>query len=149
MSSPLVLLDTNVLLRWINRDTSEHELATLSTRSLGQQGFILCYTSQNLGEFWNVLTRPVTKNGFGENTVADSVKANEIERNCRLLCDTPSVHYRWRTLLTRYRISGVQVHDARLVAIMQVHGVRHILTFNTKDFTRFEAIESMHPSQLA
>ncbi len=24
-----------------------------------------CYTSQNLGEFWNVLTRPIDRNGFG------------------------------------------------------------------------------------
>ena len=28
---------------------------------------------------------------------------------------------------------------------MHVHGVRRILTFNTKDFTRFNDIESIHP----
>jgi len=37
------------------------------------------------------------------------------------------------------------VHDARLVAMMNVHGVRRILTFNTSDFARFE-IEALHPS---
>ena len=37
----------------------------------------------------------------------------------------------------KYRVSGVQVHDARLVAAMIVHDVTHILTFNTQDFTRY------------
>ena len=36
-----------------------------------------------------------------------------------------------------YGVSGVQVHDARLVATMIVHGVTHILTFNTSDFVRY------------
>jgi predicted nucleic acid-binding protein len=40
------------------------------------------------------------------------------------------------------------VHDARLVALMNVHGVRQILTFNTGDFVRFE-IEALHPSAVA
>jgi predicted nucleic acid-binding protein len=48
-----------------------------------------------------------------------------------------------------YRVSGVQVHDARLVAAMRVHGVRRILTFNTKDFARFDDIEAVHPADLS
>jgi antitoxin ParD1/3/4 len=32
---------------------------------------------------------------------------------------------------------GVKVHDARLVAMMNIHGIRRILTFNTDDFLRF------------
>jgi hypothetical protein len=31
---------------------------------------------------------------------------------------------------------GVQVHDARLVAAMKVHGVTRILTINIRDFSR-------------
>jgi hypothetical protein len=34
-------------------------------------------------------------------------------------------------------VSGVQVHDARLAAVMRVHGVTHILTFNPGDFARY------------
>ena len=32
---------------------------------------------------------------------------------------------------------------------MFVHGVKRILTFNTKDFARFGDIEAVHPSDLA
>lgn len=44
-----------------------------------------------------------------------------------------------------HNVSGVQVHDARLVAAMRVHGVSRILTFNDKDFTRYADIEVVHP----
>ena len=48
-----------------------------------------------------------------------------------------------------HRVSGVQVHDARLVAAMVSHGVRHILTFNTADFNRYapEGIIAVDPSE--
>jgi predicted nucleic acid-binding protein len=48
-----------------------------------------------------------------------------------------------------HRVSGAQVHDARLVAAMRVHGVKRILTFNTRDFTRFTGIEAIHPADLS
>jgi hypothetical protein len=34
-------------------------------------------------------------------------------------------------------VSGSKVHDTRLVAFMLVHQLSHILTFNVKDFRRF------------
>jgi hypothetical protein len=37
------------------------------------------------------------------------------------------------------------VHDARLVAVMRVHSLTHILTFNTTDFIRYPAITVVHP----
>jgi predicted nucleic acid-binding protein len=40
------------------------------------------------------------------------------------------------------------VHDTRLVAAMHIYGVKRILTFNTKDFARFDTIEAIHPLQL-
>jgi len=41
----------------------------------------------------------------------------------------------------------MSMHDARLVAAMNVHGVRRILTFNTDDFKRYQ-IEALHPSSV-
>jgi predicted nucleic acid-binding protein len=43
----------------------------------------------------------------------------------------------------------VQVHDARLVAAMRVHGVKRILTFNDKDFARYTDIEAEHPRSVS
>jgi predicted nucleic acid-binding protein len=62
-----------------------------------------------------------------------------------LLPDSLAVHQEWRKLLVTYNVSGAQVHDARLVAAMRVHGVKQILTFNERDFARYTGIEAVHP----
>jgi predicted nucleic acid-binding protein len=61
------------------------------------------------------------------------------------LPDSPATYEEWKRLVITYAVGGAKVHDARLVAIMNVHGVRRILTFNIADFARFE-IEALHPS---
>ena len=46
----------------------------------------------------------------------------------------------WRQLVVKHEITGVSVHDARLVSIMLANGVGKILTFNERDFRlRFES----------
>lgn len=57
-------------------------------------------------------------------------------------------HLEWRRLVVHYRVSGVQVHDARIVAAMQTHGITHLLTFNGDDFRRFSEITVVHPSEI-
>ena len=44
--------------------------------------------------------------------------------------------------------SALKVHDARLVALMNVSGVRQILKYNTDDFARF-GVEALHSSAAA
>lgn len=39
--------------------------------------------------------------------------------------------------MERLAINGKQVHDANIVATMQAHGIRHLLTYNASDFRRY------------
>jgi predicted nucleic acid-binding protein len=119
-----------------------------SIAHLAQSGAVLCYTSQNLGEFWNVLTRPAAPNGYGMAPKDADRQARQVEGRFRLLGDGIAVHEEWRRLLVAYGVSGVQVHDARLVAAMLVHGVRRILTLNKSDFARFDGIEAQLPEDI-
>jgi predicted nucleic acid-binding protein len=144
-----VLLDSNILLRWLEPDVPDQVEVAAALDRLRQLKAILCYTSQNLGEFWNTLTRPADRNGYGLNPEEANRRAIAIESRLQLLGDSLAVHQEWRRLLVDYRISGVQVHDARLVAAMNVHGVKRILTFNTRDFARFDNIEALHPQFVA
>jgi predicted nucleic acid-binding protein len=48
-------------------------------------------------------------------------------------------------LVVIHSIRGVQVHDAKLVAAMHVHGLTHILTLDEQDFVRYSAITVVHP----
>jgi predicted nucleic acid-binding protein len=145
----LILFDSNILLRWQEPDHPDQILVASAVDRLLLSGAVPCFTSQNLGEFWNVLTRPIDRNGYGLTPAQADRRASTIESRIDLLPDTPDVHRQWRRLLVVHRVSGVQVHDARLVAAMHVHSVKRILTFNTKDFMRFTDIEAIHPLDLS
>jgi predicted nucleic acid-binding protein len=142
------LIDTNVLIRSVQPEGSEFRVVDRAIHRLEEKDDTPCYTSQNLGEFWNVLTRPANRNGYGLSPSEADIRARKIEAKFWLLPDNLAVHLEWRRLLVDYRVSGVQVHDARIAAAMQVHGVKRILTFNTRDFARFTGIEAIHPADL-
>lgn len=139
------LVDTNVLLRWVKPNHRDYPLIVSATDAiLGRDG-VLCYASQNVGEFWNACTRPADRNAYGLSPQEADRPAKTFEAKFRLLSHSLVVHQEWRGILVTYGISGVQVHDARFVASMRVHGVKRILTFNDRDFGRYRDIEPVHP----
>jgi predicted nucleic acid-binding protein len=62
--------------------------------------------------------------------------------------DSDQVYSIWRQLVLANNVRGVQVHDARLAAIMTAYGVTHILTLNQPDFLRYSNIQAVHPNQV-
>jgi predicted nucleic acid-binding protein len=139
------LVDSNVLLRWVKPDHSDYAPIVIAIDAILRHDGVLCYTSQNVAEFWNACTRPADRNGYGLSPLETDRRAKFFEGKLSLLPDGLAVHEEWRKLLVAYGVSGVQVRDARLVAAMHIHGVKRILTFNNKDFTRYTDIEAMHP----
>jgi predicted nucleic acid-binding protein len=131
------LIDTNVLLRFIDRSHPLHPLIRSAIRELRQDGHQLRITSQNCIEFWNVATRPLEKNGFGLTPPETARLLQLIERLFPLLPDSSEIYQEWRRLVVAFGVSGVQVHDARLVASMKVNSIPNILTFNVEDFKRY------------
>jgi predicted nucleic acid-binding protein len=139
------LADTNILLRLAEPSDPEYAIVRSAVEALAVRGEHLCYTAQNLVEFWNVCTRPIGKNGFGLSSAETDARAKIIEARFRLLPDSERVHVEWRRLVVEYAVAGAQVHDARLAASMLVHGVTNILTLNDRDFTRYSGISAVHP----
>lgn len=93
------------------------------------------------------MTRPVDRNGFGLTTSQAASEIEILERTLLLLPDVPAIYPEWKRLVTKHSVSGVQVHDTRLVASMNIHNVRQILTFNVGDFKRY-GIEVLHPEDV-
>src|SRR5882672_21912 len=143
MAGTPYLIDSNVLLRWVKPDDRDYLLVVSAIDDILQQGALLCYTSQNVAEFWNTCTRPIDRNGYALSPQDADRRARFFEEKLQLLPDTATVHTEWRNLIVAHNVSGVQVHDARLVAAMIVHGVSRILTFNDGDFTRYTRIEAI------
>lgn len=131
------LADTNVLLRFADRTHPIHPTARAAVRKLRTSGHSVRAAPQNFVELWNVATRPIEKNGFGLTPAIADRLLRLVERLFPLLPDLPAVYTEWRRQVVSFEVSGIQVHDARIAAAMIVHGVTHILTFNTTDFVRY------------
>ncbi len=149
MTGAPYLIDSNILLRWVQPSDPDYPSVASALAALVEQAAVLCYTSQNLAEFWNTCTRPVDRNGYGLSPAETDVRARAFESRLQLLPDSLSVHQEWRRLIVAHEVSGVQVHDARLVAAMRVHGVKRVLTLNQRDFARYGDIEAIHPSSVS
>jgi predicted nucleic acid-binding protein len=149
MAATLYLVDSDILLRWVKPDHNDYPLLVSVLDAIVGRRDVLCYTSQNVAEFWNACTRPLDRNGYGLSPQDTDQRAGYFEEKLRLLPDNLAVHEEWRKLLVAHSVSGIQVHDARLVAAMRVHGVKRVLTFNDKDFARYTDIETVHPRSVS
>jgi len=143
------LFDTNVLLRVVNKNDPLRPVALAAIKALRGQHAALYYTPQVLAEFWNVCTRPASaRGGFGLSPVETERRARIIERYLGLLPDSLATYREWRRLISTHAVSGVAVHDARLVASMMVYHITYLVTFNGDDFKRYQNITVIEPQHL-
>ena len=142
------LVDTNLLLRSVDPDHRMNADAVNALNALRGRGEQLHIVPQNLIEFWNVYTRPLDRNGLGRTAAEAEAKVKRLKSLFPLLLDTPAIYQEWERLVITHGVIGVNVHDARLVGAMLVHGLTHILTFNTTDFARYSEIMAVHPTEI-
>jgi predicted nucleic acid-binding protein len=145
----VVLLDTGILLRLVDLTDPLHASVRAAVRAVKSRGDVLAMTAQNVAEFWNVCSRPASaRGGLGLSNAETNQRLRLLERIVRILPDSAAAYSIWRNLVVSLAVSGVQVHDARLVALMQWHGTTHILTLNSADFARFAGITALNPNMV-
>jgi predicted nucleic acid-binding protein len=142
------LVDTNVLLRSVQLSHPMNSAAAGSIASLLKSGEELFITPQNVVEFWCVATRPESANGLGLDISDTTRKIGAFRAALAFLPDTQAIFDQWEPLVFTYEVIGKRVYDARLVAAMLVHGVSHLLTFNDRDFKRFNEITVVNPQSI-
>ncbi len=130
------LVDTSLLLRLANPGDALFSVAANTVKELHRQSEILHIAPQNLVEFRGSATRPLEVNGLGLSAAEAAAQTEGFEAIFPLLPETPDIFPTWKALVQAAGVTGKQVHDARLVAIYQVYGITHILTFNVRHFTR-------------
>ena len=142
------LVDSNILVRLSENghpDQADCEQALERLLKRNDRAF-LC--AQAAIEYWAVATRPKALNGLGLGPVEAEKGLREAEHLLVWLDEPVDIGMRWRRLVNRYAVIGKQVHDARLVALMEAHGLTTMLTLNTADFRRYTHITSLLPSQV-
>ncbi|HEV2665598.1 MAG TPA: PIN domain-containing protein [Blastocatellia bacterium] len=144
----LYLADTNIFLRLAEPKHPMHVETKRAINALAAKGDNIGAVPQNIIEFWNVATRPADKNGLGYTLHQTRVEVERIESFFPLVLDTPAIYAEWKRLVIAHAIEGKQVHDARIVAAMNVHGITHLLTYNKDHFVRFVGIIVVSPPEV-
>jgi len=133
------LIDTNVLIYSTVSGNPWHQEARDWLTALHEAGVTLCVTPQILRECLVVMTRgTVFETDFTMDEVLTVLQA--LLQTLHVLDETTAVASALRELLRRYPVRGKRIHDANLVAAMQVHGITRLVTYNREDFRVFEEI---------
>ena len=93
------LVDTNVLLRSVQRRSALYRQARNAIIALLRGGDRLCIVPQNAIEFWSVATRPAQNNGLGLSVPETEWYLSRLESILMILSDTPEIYREWRRLV--------------------------------------------------
>ena len=138
----LIMVDTNVLARYADQQSSQHAEAVEALRLLQAAGHSLVFNPQIKREFLDIAERPQCAcpgtNGLG--------LTNEQARAWVVLFlslhgyvgEVSSSDEHFDKLHAKYG-GGKTVHDLNIVASMLAHGVPSLLTFNDKHFNHLQA----------
>jgi predicted nucleic acid-binding protein len=143
------LADTNILVRTVDRLHPHHPVALSALDHILRGGGHVYIAAQNLIEFWSVCTRPLNRNGLALSTSETEIAMAQLEKILLLLPEVPAIFPEWRRVVTAHAVSGFDVFDARLVAVMHVYGIKDFVTFNGADFARYAAINVVDPSTIS
>jgi predicted nucleic acid-binding protein len=144
---PGYLIDTNVLLRSVADASSQHSSAVSAIALLLEKGQELFLAPQVLMEFWAVATRPADVNGLDWSVETVCGEIRRLLDQFSLLPETPAVFEEWLRLVTERKVVGKKVHDARIAALLNIHGITLILTFNIGDFKNY-GITAVSPDEI-
>ena len=142
------LLDTNVVLRLIDRLDPNHTACVSAITKLTEQQQVICLAPQVLVEFWAVATRPVASNGFGWSPTDTDAQIVRLRQQFQLSDEKPALLDIWLRLVNEKAVRGKHTHDARLAAFMSLHGIDAIVTLNPSDFLGL-GVTVVEPDRLA
>lgn len=144
----MIFTGTNILLRSLQTAEPHYAITENALAKLRSRRETLCIAPQNIVEFWSVATRLPNDNGLGMSSSKAAIEIAALLRLFHLLPYRAEVLEAWRRIVLAQGVSGKQAHDAHIVAMMEVHSIASILTFNDVHFRRYPGITALNPAQV-
>ena len=130
-----VLIDTNILIYSIDEDSKYFKR---SQELIFNDANDLYTTSKNLIEFLTVITRLPHSSSLSIQQALDVI--NDFRNIFTILFPTKQSFKILNDLLTKYKPSGLKIHDFEIISIAIAHQVFDIATMNIKDFKEVSEI---------
>ena len=138
----MIAVDTNLLIYAHREDSDFHEQAIAALQGLAESGGPWSIPWPCLHEFLAITTHPRI---FNPPTPAPlALKAMEVwldSSGCEMIGEGPGYYDELKRLITKGKIAGPMVHDARIAALCIHHGVREFWTAD-RDFSRYATLKT-------
>ena len=141
----MIAVDTNILVYAHREDSQFHREASDCVRHLAEGSSTWAIPWPCVHEFLAVVTHqrifnpptPIAK-------AVDQIEAWLEAPNLVLLSETGGYLGYLAATISKGRVKGAQVHDARVVALCNHHGVRELWTAD-RDFSRYRGFAAKNP----
>ncbi len=139
-----IFVDTNVLILAASQSAELYQAARQKLTVVSRAGTLIWVSRQVLREYLAAMSRP---RGFKHPTPLSVLITDVLDFQSRFLVadEDAAITANLLALLSSVPCGGKQVHDADIVATMQAHGLRRLLTDNVSDFQRFVALIDIVP----
>ena len=141
----MIAVDSNFLVYAHREDSPFHDAACVRIVELAEGNAPWAIPWPCIHEFLAIVTHPrIYAPPTPLEKAIDQVAAWLESPSLVLLAESEEYWQRLRSLLLSGQVSGPQVHDARVAALCQEHGVSELWTAD-RDFSRFPGISVRNP----
>ena len=141
----MIAVDTNLLVYGHREESPWHQAASLRIRELAEGRAAWALPWPCLHEFFAIVTHPRIYNPpTPVGKAIDQVDAWLESPSVVVLSESEGYWPTLRASIQAGRIVGPQVHDARVAALCQHHGVKELWTAD-RDFSRFRNVRTRNP----
>jgi len=141
----VIAVDTNLLVYAHRVDSPWHERAQGVLRQLSEGNEAWAIPWPCVHEFLAIVTHPrIYEPPTPIGKALDQAEAWLESPSLMLLGESGSYWQRLKDVLGKGRIRGAQIHDGRVVALCQHHGVKELWSAD-RDFSRFRGIAARNP----
>lgn len=141
----MIAVDTNILVYAHREDSAFHDEAYAVIRDLAEGSSAWAIPWPCIHEFLAIVTHPrIYARATPLAAAMRQVNAWMESPTLRLLAEHADYWPRLQQVLSSARVTGSQVHDARIAAICLENGITELLTAD-RDFGRFRALRVRNP----
>lgn len=141
----MIAVDTNILVYAHRQDTPFHQGARQQIARIANSKAAWAIPWPCLHEFFSIVTHPrIFDPPSPLETAIDQIEAWMECPNLQVIGETRLHWTQLRGLLKTGKIVGPRVHDARIAAICQQHGIAELWTAD-RDFSAFPELRTKNP----
>jgi hypothetical protein len=141
----MIAIDTNILVYAHREDSPWHDVAYECIVKLAEGTLPWAIPWPCIHEFLSIVTHPkIYDPPTPIETALDQVDAWLESPTLNLLTETEE-HWRFlKEFISKGKVQGGQIHDARIAALCREHGVKELWTVD-RDFSRYKGIIVKNP----